>query len=82
MVKHVKGSKAKPETVAEALVTVLQGDATELRVGYVRAIYLMSRVAPRMVSNLINKGQDIPHVKASFATTRVSNRRVRRKYGK
>lgn len=64
LVKHVKGSKAKPETVAKALVKGLQGDATELRVGQVKALYFMSRVAPRMASNLINKGQDIPHITA------------------
>ena len=64
LVKHVKGAKAKPETVARALVERLQADATELRVGQVKALYFMSRLAPKMASNLINKGQDTPPVRA------------------
>lgn len=64
LVRHVKGAKARPETVAKALVDGLQGDATELRVGQVKALYVMSRVAPGMASRIINKGQDVPRVKA------------------
>lgn len=64
MVKHVKGSKARPESVANALVKGLQGDAAELRVGQTKALYFMSRLMPGVASNLINKGQETPPAKA------------------
>lgn len=60
MVKDVKGPKAKPRDVADALIKGLQGNATEIRVGQAKMIYLMSRLAPGFASKIINNGETAP----------------------
>lgn len=65
LTKGYEGPKAKPETVADAIVAALTaGQSGDVRVGQSKALYAMSRIAPaflsRMLNNAIDKGTRDP----------------------
>ena len=58
MTEGFEGLKIKPTTVANAVVRALKRDRSEARVGPAKALYALSRLAPRAAFTMINRELD------------------------
>ena len=58
MTEGFEGLKIKPTTVADAVVRTLKRDRSEARVGPAKALYALSRLAPKAAFTMINRELD------------------------
>lgn len=58
LTKNYNGPKIKTSVVAAALLNGLRSGKTEVRPGQSKALYIMSRIAPDFIFNILNKQAD------------------------